>query len=74
MCHLDVDVLDPELIPAVNFPAPGGLSVEETMMIVRTLLKTGKVKVLELAAYNAAKDIRGSSVKKIVDLIKAVSG
>jgi arginase len=72
VCHLDVDVTDPELIPSVNYPTPGGLTLEETTIIVKTLMKTEKMKVLELAAYNAAKDRRGSSARKIVDLIKAV--
>ncbi len=72
VCHLDVDVTDPELIPSVNYPTPGGLTLEETTVIVRTLLKTKKMRVLELAAYNAAKDRRGSSARKIVDLVKAV--
>ena len=72
VCHLDVDVTDPELIPSVNYPTPGGLTLEEATLIVRTLLKTEKMKVLELAAYNAAKDRRGTSARKIVDLIKTV--
>lgn len=72
VCHLDVDIIDPELIPSVNYPTPGGLTLEETTNIVRTLLKTGKMRVLELAAYNAAEDRRGSSARKIVDLVKAV--
>ncbi|HEV2226853.1 MAG TPA: arginase family protein [Nitrososphaerales archaeon] len=71
ICHLDVDVTDPELIPSVNYPTPGGLTIEETTKIVRRLLETEKMRVLELAAYNAAKDKRGSSGKKIVDLVKA---
>ncbi|MDA4125752.1 MAG: arginase family protein [Thaumarchaeota archaeon] len=72
VCHLDVDIIDPELIPSVNYPTPGGLTLEETTNIVRTLLKTGKMRVLELAAYNSAKDRRGSSARKIVDLMKTV--
>jgi arginase len=72
VCHLDVDIIDPELIPSVNYPTPGGLTIEETTKIVKTLMKTEKVKVLELAAYNAAKDRRGSSAKKIVEIVKTI--
>ena len=72
VCHLDVDVTDPELISSVNYPTPGGLTIEETAKIVRRLLETEKMRVLELAAYNAAKDRGGSSGKRIVDLVKAV--
>jgi arginase len=72
VCHLDVDIIDPELIPSVNYPTPGGLTFEETAMIIRTLLRTEKMKVLEITAYNATKDRHASSARKIVDLMKAV--
>ena len=32
---LDLDVLDPVLVPAVAEPVPGGLSVEETLRLIR---------------------------------------
>ncbi len=70
-CHLDVDVTDPEIIPSVNYPTPDGLTFEETSMILRKLLGTGKVRVLELAAYNPSKDKGAASAKKIVELLKA---
>ena len=72
VCHLDVDVVDPELIPSVNYPTPEGLTPEETAMIIRTLLKTEKMRVLDIAAYNPTKDKKGSSARKIVELMKAV--
>jgi arginase len=72
VCHLDVDIVDPELIPSVNYPTPGGLTLEETELIIRTLLKTEKMRVLEIAAYNASKDTHNSSARKIVDLMEAV--
>jgi arginase len=72
MCHLDVDVVDPEFIPSVNYPTPGGLSIGETTKIVKTLMKTGKMKVLELAAYNPSKDKRSSSARKIIELVKTI--
>jgi len=71
-CHLDVDVVDPGLIPAVNYPTPGGLTTEETSLIIRKLIATEKVRVLELAAYNASKDKDAASAKTIVELMKSV--
>lgn len=35
--NLDVDVLDPSLIPAVNYPTPGGLSIEEALSLLSKL-------------------------------------
>ncbi|HYA56156.1 MAG TPA: arginase family protein [Nitrososphaerales archaeon] len=70
-CHLDVDVVDPDLIPSVNYPTPGGLTLEETSMVIRRLIRTGKVRVLELAAYNPSMDRRAASAKRIIELLRA---
>jgi arginase len=71
-CHLDVDVTDPTLVPAVNYPTPGGLTLEETSMIIRKVLGTGKMRVLELAAYNPSKDKGNASADRVIELLKAV--
>ena len=68
-CHLDVDVVDPVFIPSVNYPTPGGLTVDEASIIVRAVLKTGKLRVLELAAYNPSKDRGGSSAERVLELV-----
>jgi len=70
-CHLDVDVVDPEIIPSVNYPTPGGLTTEETSMVIRMLIRTGKMRVLELTAYNPSMDRRGASAKRIIELLRA---
>ena len=71
-CHLDVDVVDPVLIPSVSYPTPGGLTMEETSVVVRRLLATGKMRALELAAYNPSKDRGASSANRIIELMKSV--
>ena len=71
-CHLDIDVVDPGLVPAVSYPAPGGLTMEETSVIIRKLLGTGKMRVLELAAYNPSKDRGAASAKKIIELLRTI--
>ena len=73
-CHLDLDVVDPSIIPAVNYPASGGLTLEETAALIGALRRTGKLRVLELAAYNSEKDQDGSTAKKVVEFCaKALS-
>jgi arginase len=69
-CHLDVDVVDPGLIPSVNYPTPGGLTIEETSMVISRLIGTGKMRALELAAYNPSKDRDAASAKRIIELLK----
>jgi len=71
-CHLDVDVVDPGLIPAVNYPTPHGLTIEEISVVIRKLLGTGKMRALELVAYNPSKDRRSASANKIIELMKTV--
>ena len=73
-CHLDIDVVDPELIPAVNYPTPDGLTIEETSVVIRKLFGTGKVRALELAAYNPSKDRGAASAERIIELLRASLG
>jgi arginase len=68
-CHLDVDVIDPSAISAVNFPCQGGLTIDEVKAIVRKLDGTGKLKVFNLAGYNALLDANQESGKRILQLI-----
>ncbi len=72
VCHVDVDVIDPSLVPAVSYPAPGGLTVEEVAAIVRSAMGTGKVKAVELTAYNPSKDKGRASAEVICGLMKNI--
>jgi len=57
LCHLDLDVIDPRMLPAVNFPAAGeALTTDETVTIIRGLQTTGKLRVFNIAAYNPMMD------------------
>ncbi len=67
---MDVDVVDPSIIPAVNYPTPGGLTVDEVVVLIAALRKTEKLKAMELAAYNAALDSDKSAARVVVDLIR----
>ncbi len=73
-CHLDVDSIDPSFIPAVNFPEPGGLSLEEVKTVVEALRGTGKLRVFDLTAYNPTMDQNGTSAAKLLELVSEVLG
>ena len=47
--HLDLDVLDPEEIPGLRFPAPGGPSLGTVIEAVRTVMSTGRVVAVGIA-------------------------
>jgi arginase len=65
--HVDVDVLDPALIPAVDSPAPGGLEVDQLAAILRPLIKDAAG--LQLCIYDPDLDPEGSSARLLVDLL-----
>ena len=71
VCHLDVDVVDPELMPAVNYPTPGGLTMEDTTRMIRALDATGKLRAVEVAAYNPSKDRGGRSARTLLELLRS---
>ena len=50
--HVDVDVADPEELPAVNYPAPGGPSVDAVRAAVRHLAVTGRVVAASVSSWN----------------------
>jgi arginase len=68
-CHLDVDSLDPKIMPAVNFPEQGGLTLEETKAIVGAVQRTGKLKLFELAGYNPTLDRNRTCAMQLVTLV-----
>jgi arginase family enzyme len=53
--HLDVDVIDPEEMPA-QFPAPGGLRTEKLLDVLEAVAETSEVVGLEVTAFEAPED------------------
>ena len=74
VCHLDVDVVDPSLVPSVNYPAPGGLTVEEAVSVVQVLKRTGKLSVVDVTAYNPSFDPAGTCASSVVRLLRMIFG
>ena len=69
LCHLDIDAIDPKLMPAVNFPEPHGLTLDEAKTIVAAVQATSKLKLFELAGYNADLDVDGTCAKRLISLV-----
>ena len=68
IAHLDVDALDPSLMPGVDFPEPGGLSGRDVLEVFRALHLTGKLKVVDLTAYNPTLDNENQGRNFVLDL------
>lgn len=47
--HVDLDVLDPEEVPGLRYPAPGGPSLGAVVEAVRTVMSTGRVAAVGIA-------------------------
>jgi arginase len=57
--HLDVDVLDDDLMPAVDYHSPDGLSWEELTYMVTTAVATGRARGMDVAIFNPRLDADG---------------
>ncbi|NPE08911.1 MAG: arginase family protein [Asgard group archaeon] len=66
--HLDVDVLDPKLMP-VMFPESDGLSIEELQEFLSHEWLLGQTIGLNIACYHPVLDKDGSAGSRLVSLI-----
>ena len=54
--HVDVDVVDPSDLPAINYPAPDGPSLAAVVASVTRLAETGRVVAFSVSTWNPALD------------------
>ena len=69
--HVDLDVLDDAVMPAVDYRMPGGLSFGELVSALRRLTTTGKAIGMDVTIFNPTLDWDGALAEKIVDIIAA---
>jgi arginase len=69
--HVDLDVLDDAVMPAVDYRMPGGLSFGELVSSLRRLMTTGKAIGMNVTIFNSTLDWDGALAEKIVDIIAA---
>jgi len=67
--HMDADVLDDAVMPAVDYRKPDGLSWEELTTIVRIAIATGRAQGLELTIFNPKLDPDGTLAERLVDFL-----
>jgi arginase len=70
--HLDVDVLDQDALPAVDYLMPGGLEWKEVEDLVRPLARSPALLGTDVTIYNPELDPDGRYARKIVELLGAV--
>ncbi len=57
--HVDLDVLDPRLVPSATTPVEDGLELSEAVDAMRTVLRTGKVASICVTSLNPGGGNRG---------------
>lgn len=65
--HLDADVLDDEVMPAVDSPQPGGLSRDELIEMLKVLLASGRAAGLEVTIFDPDLDPDGKIASAFAD-------
>lgn len=61
LIHLDADVLSDEIMPAVDYRLPDGLTWDELRITLRHALDSGRAVGLEVAIYNPNLDADGAA-------------
>jgi arginase len=69
--HLDADVLDDRVMPAVDYRLEGGLSFEELSQVLRVLKASGRAVGIDVTIFNPKFDADGSIARQLVDAIAA---
>lgn len=69
LIHLDADVLDDAVMPAVDFRMEGGLSLGDLGRVLEQALADGRAVGMEVAIYNPSLDRDGSAGRRLVRLL-----
>ena len=72
--HLDVDVLDPGAMPAVDTPTPGGLTMDELSVVLRALARSPKAVGMDVCIFDPDLDPTGRYAHSLVPVIGAITG
>ncbi len=67
--HLDADVLDDAIVPAVDARIPDGLSWDELVTALRTALASGQALGMDVTILNPKLDPDGAIVEALVDAL-----
>lgn len=64
--HLDVDVLDTDIMPSVDSPAPGGMTYEELAALLLPLVQDSRAAGMQITIYDPARDPSGAVGQALV--------
>jgi arginase len=64
--HLDADVLDDDIMPAVDYRMPGGLSWDELVAVLRAAVASGSAVGINVTIFNPKLDADASIARALV--------
>ncbi len=67
--HLDADVLDPEVMPAVDSPSANGLTFEALIKLLKGILKSSPAVGLEFTVFDPDLDPDGKLAASLADAL-----
>ena len=67
--HIDVDVLDPAVMPAVDAPDPGGIAYAELELLLAGLVNTSRCLGVELTVFDPDYDPDGQYAEELVEML-----
>jgi arginase len=72
--HLDVDVLDQSVMPAVSYPQPNGPSVEDLTAILARVAASAEIAGAQVTCFNPDLDPDGRCAERVIEMIRALAG
>ena len=69
-CHVDADVLDDAVMPAVDYRQPDGLTPDELTELLRRASESGRMAGLSVAIYNPSLDPDGNGARLLVRILE----
>ena len=72
--HVDADILDPSVMPAVDSPEPGGLSIDTLAGLIAPLAHHPRALGMQITIYDPALDADRSCAARLVALIERSLG
>jgi arginase family enzyme len=69
---VDIDVLAPEVAPAVSHPESGGLSMVDLVELIISAFETGKVRYADVVELNPMIDTTGITAVAARDIVREI--
>lgn len=67
--HFDVDVLDSATAPAMNYPVPGGPTIDTLRAVFQRLAASGQIAAVSVSAWNPDMEGSGRTQEIVLDLL-----